>query len=619
MATPIVTLDFETYYDGEYSLSKMTTEEYIRDPRFEVIGVCVLLPHQQKPQWIDGGDKVQLHRQLHELVDWSQHAMLAHNTAFDGAIAAWHFDIHPKLYLDTMSMAQPHYGLTTGCSLSSLAKTLGVGEKGTEVVRAIGKHRRDFTPTELAEYAAYCANDTVLCKRIFEQLLPATPIPEIRFIDEVLRCFIDPVVQLDAELLQAHLEEVVARKETYLGWAMRLLGLDSISEVRDAVMSNDKLARLLTELGVDPPKKYSLTTGKLTHAFAKTDEEFLALKEHDDEAVQTLVECRLQNKSTLEETRTRRLLEAAARGPLPIMLKYYAALTGRLGGGDAINMQNLPRKGTIRRALVAPPNHLFTVGDLSQIEARILAAIAGQDDVVEAFRLYDEGRGPDIYCITAAAYLGRPITKADKNERQLGKVIRLALGYGMGLDKFIVTAKREGVILSTAQADHVHRWFRASNEFIPRLWRMADHALDCLVRGADYQFGANGCIVVEGNGIRLPSGRMLRYPGLEKVGRGEYSYMNRRKRVNVYGAKVVENICQSLAGSVCGDAWLRLRGHVRVVMQVHDELVTVGHESLRVETEARVKAAMSAPVPWLPSLPVACSVGSDVRYGDVEK
>lgn len=621
---PIVTLDWETYYAPAFSLSNLATEEYIRDPRFEEIGCSIMLPDESYPTWYVGHDAIA--RKLHS-IDWSTHAMLAHHNQFDGAIAAWRHGIYPKVYLCSMCVAQPLFGFTTGVGLKALMEVLGIGVKGDEVVRASGKRLADFSPQELAQYGAYCCNDAWGCKRIFETLLPRTPTRELLFIDEVIRCYTDPRLVLDKEMLVEYHQHVVDVKTANYLWASNLLGC-SPEAVKDTIMSNDKMAALLTELNVDPPTKLSPTTGKITYAFAKTDDDFLALREHEDERVQVLAECRLGGKSTLAETRAMRMIEMADRGSMPAYFKYYAAHTGRLGGGDMLNLQNLTRGSKLRDAICAPPAHVLVAADLSQIEARILAAVAGQQDIVQAFKDFDAGVGPDIYCVTASSFLGRVVTKeTDPDARRLGKVIRLALGYGMGVPKFIVTAKRDKVNLTEQQAKVAHQWFRDSNEYITRLWKAGDTALKKLLAGEEWSFGYNGCIVVKADGIHLPSGRVLRYPGLEAQEvpndfgnmRVEYSYLNRKKRVRVYGAKVVENICQSLAGSVCGDAWLRMRGRMKMVLQIHDELVGVVHESQAEEACQWMRTAMSMTPAWLPWLPVACEVGYATRFGTIKK
>ena len=628
---PIVVGDWETYYDGEYSLSKMGTEAYLRDPRFEEIGLSLIMPGEEKATWYTDGD---IPRVL-KSIDWSRTAFLAHNNYFDGAILAWHHGIWPKLYLCSMCIAQPRFGFTSGVSLASLMRVLEVGEKGDEVIRALGKRRSDFSDWELYKYGEYCCNDALGSKRIFQELLPTTATKEIVAIDETIRCFTDPRLVLDKPMLVEYHQHVKDVKETHYLWASNLLGIDddaqgtAVEKVRDVIMSNDKLANLLMELGVDPPTKLSPTTGKVAYAFAKTDDEFLALKEHEDERVQTLITCRLGGKSTIAETRALRFIEMADRGSMPAYFKYYAAHPGRLGGGDGTNLQNLTRKSELRDAIMAPPGHVLVAGDESQIEARLLVTVAGQQDILQAFKDYDAGIGPDIYCVTASAYLGKQITKeANPQERQLGKVIRLALGYGMGVPKFIITARRDGVKLTPAQADTVHKWYRATNEYVVRLWQAGNTALKKLEAGEEWSFGINGCIVVRADGIHLPSGRVLRYPGLQyekeydKTGHswsGQWTYLNRKKRVRIYGAKAVENIMQSLAGSVCLDAWIELRHKMKIVLQIHDELVAVVPTAQAEVACEQMRVAMSRTPAWLPELPVACEVGYAQRFGHIRK
>lgn len=625
---PIVTIDYESFFDPDYSLSKITTEEYIRSPLFETIGLSIWMPDAPVPIWYPGETGIK----TLQSIDWSTHAMLAQNTAFDGAISAWRYNVHPKLYLDTMGMAQPHFGFTSGVGLGVLAKTLQLGEKGDDTRWAMGKRLKNFSPTELATYGAYCVNDTILCRRIFEKLLPLTPAKELATIDAALRCFIDPRIELDKAMLEEYYDQIVAIKQSHYVWAGNLLGITP-EEVQTAIMSNDKLSILLQELDVDIPTKLSPATGKSMPAFAKTDEAFLALKDHEDPRVQVLVECRLGGKSTLAETRALRLIETASRGTLPVYLKYYAAHPGRFGGGDAINMQNLPRhkykegklveRSKLRDALCAPHGHEFVVGDLSQIEARGVACVAGQDDVTEAFIAFDEGRGPDIYCVTATSVLGQTVTKADVKMRQLGKVIRLSLPYGVGWEKLMLTAQREGVNINQTQAQAIHSRFRELSPAIRKFWKDCDAALEALVKGEEFAFGVNGCIVVKADGIHLPSGRVLRYSGLERVKTEEwgwqYTYKNRKKVVRLWGSKVTENITQSLAGSVCMDAWLRLRNKMKIVMQVHDELVAVVHREGVETAMTQMREALNAPVKWLPGLPVACEVGHAWRYGMIQK
>ena len=401
----ILTLDFETFYDKQYSLSKLTTEEYLRDPQFEVIGVSVQV-NDGAPLWFSGTMEetgAWLRR-----VDWADSVVIAHNAMFDLAILNWHFDLRPMRIADTLSMARAIHGTEVGGSLAALTEHYGLGVKGTEVLNALGKRRLDFTPEELAAYGKYCENDVALTYKLFHCLMAeGFSVDELRLVDVTVRMFSEPALQIDAPLLKAHLADVRKKKDALLSKAL----VD-----KEDLMSNPKFANLLVMLNVPPPMKISLTTGKETYAFSKQDAEFMALLEHENVLVQALVSARLGLKSTLEETRTERFINIAARGSLPIPLKYYAAHTGRWGGDDSLNMQNLPRGSALKQAIMAPPGYVLVDSDSSQIEARTLAWWAEQDDLVEAFE-----RGDDVYKLMAAGIYGKSVAEVSKEERFNGK------------------------------------------------------------------------------------------------------------------------------------------------------------------------------------------------------
>lgn len=320
----LITVDFETYYDREYSLSKLTTEEYIRSPLFEAIGVAVKV-NDGATEWFSGTHKEV--KQFLQQFDWADSMTLAHNTMFDGAILSWIFNIHPRILADTLSMARPIHGHTVGGSLAKLVTHYGLGEKGTEVINALGKRRLDFTPQELDQYGRYCVNDVELTYKLFEVLSQGFPKDELKLIDLTLKMFTEPVLELDQLRLEQHLADVLAQKDALLA----AIGGDP-EEVKKKLMSNEQFAALLETYGVDRPTKISLTTGKTTYAFAKTDPGMKALLEHPDPAVQALVTARLGVKTTLEETRTKRFIDIANRGLLPVPLAYCAAHTHRWGG-----------------------------------------------------------------------------------------------------------------------------------------------------------------------------------------------------------------------------------------------------------------------------------------------
>lgn len=404
----VYTLDFETYYDQDYSLSKMTTEDYVRDPRFEVIGLAIK-KNDKSTKYLNDPDMIQ---RLLSHIDFSNAAILAQNTMFDGAILSWRYGVKPKVWFDTMCMGRALHGVETSASLRALAERYGIGEKGFEVHNAKGKRRADFTAEEAKKYGEYCIQDVELTYKLFKIMGAKFPRKELKLIDTTLRMFIDPVLDLDIGLLEQHLEDTRARKDKLL--------VDAGVQDKKDLMSNPKFADMLRDLGVEPPMKTSPTTGKETYAFAKSDEEFKALQEHEDDRVQTLVAARLGNKSTLEETRTERFIGISKRGLLPVPIRYYAAHTGRWGGADKINLQNLPSRGPngkkLKKAIIAPEGHTVVEADSSQIEARVLAWFAGQDDLTAAF-----ARGEDVYVKMAARIYRCEEADVTKDQRFVGK------------------------------------------------------------------------------------------------------------------------------------------------------------------------------------------------------
>ena len=603
----IITIDFETYYDKDFSLSKLTTEEYVRDEKFEVIGVGVKDGHEPAV-WCSGTDEeIKAFLDSFEL---DKHLVLAHNAIFDAAILTWHYGISPRGWLDTLSMARAIHTTEVGGSLAALAKHYEVGEKGNEVILAIGKHRADFTPEALEAYGGYCCNDCDLTYYIFQLMSHQFPQKELRLIDLTIRMFSEPVLRLDVEGLRRHLLVVQARKADLLR---------SVSLERDHLMSSDRLSLRLYQMGVVPPRKISPTTGKETWAFAKSDEEFKALLEHENPAVQALVAARLGVKSTLEETRTERFIGIGQRGALPVPLRYYAAHTGRWGGDDKLNLQNLPRSSLLKKCIMAPAGYVLVDSDSSQIEARTLAWLAGQDDLVSAFE-----RGEDVYRIMASAIYGKPEAQITKDERFVGKTTILGAGYGMGAAKFQAQLKTFGVETSLDECKRVIEVYRRTYPYIPELWREASKALEAIERNAHTTLGRDGVLKVEGQrGISLPNGLYMKYPNLRTQradGKAEMVYDTKKGKSvipnRIYGGKVVENVCQALARIIVGEQMLMAAKKYKVAMTVHDAICCVVPEHEAESGKEFVELCMRIRPQWCSELPLNCEAGVAKTYGD---
>jgi len=604
----IIALDFETYYDKEYSLSKLTTEEYIRDERFETIGVGVK-EDGQDAVWFSG-----THNKIKSFLDslnLHEHLVLAHNAMFDAAILNWRFDIRPRGWLDTLSMARALHTIEVGGSLAALATYYKLGEKGTEVVQALGKRRTDFTAVDLAAYGEYCKNDCELTLELFKILSQGYSKTELKLIDLTIRMFSEPVLELDANVLLDHIHAVQVKKKELL---------DAVTMVdRDQLMSNHKFAATLKLFGVDPPMKISPTTGKETFAFSKTDEGFKALLEHEDVRVQAIAAARLGVKSTLEETRTQRFIEIAARGTMPVPLRYYAAHTGRWGGDDKLNLQNLPRQSPLKSAITAPSGYMMIDADSSQIEARTLAWLAGQDDLVAAFEA-----GEDVYKIMASAIYDKPIADISKPERFVGKTTILGCGYGMGAAKFQAQLMNFQVYVELEEAKRIIDTYRRTYPHITAFWKTANKALDYVRDNQTFEFGRDGILKVDGaKGILLPNGLYIKYPNIRQVqkddGSSETVYDTKRGKATIpnriYGGKVTENVCQALARLAIGDQMLRIARKYKVVMTVHDAVACVVPEDEVTRAVEYVELCMKLRPEWAPDLPLNCESGHGKNYG----
>ena len=602
----LITIDFETYYDPKFSLSKITTEEYVRHELFETIGVAVKVDDGET-QWFSG-PKAATKKWLDQF-PWDDAVAVAHNAVFDMAILNWQFDIRPKRIADTLSMARALHG-TDGISLSlkSLAEHFGLGVKGTEVINALGKNRLDFTAEQMADYCTYCITDVRLTHELFKVLADGFPMSELRLIDLTIRMFTEPKLELDKCVLEDHLKSVQRKKEEL----MSKLNYDKAN-----LMSNPKLAELLEFHGVTVPMKVSPANGKQTFAFAKSDEAFKELLEHEDVMVQAIVAARLGVKSTLEETRTERFINIADRGTLPIPLRYYAAHTGRWGGDDKVNMQNLPRKSPLKKAMRAPDGYLLVDCDSSQIEARTLAWLAGQDDLVADF-----DKGEDVYKIMASAIYNKPADDVTEQERFVGKTTILGAGYGMGAAKFKAQLKTFGVEMELSECDYIIKVYRETYPMIPRLWKEAGRALNALMAGQTAPIGRDGVLVVDDQGIKLPNGLYIKYPRLRTQAQGdrqEMVYDTKKGRATIptriYGGKCVENVCQALARIVIGEQMLMVARRLPVVMTVHDAVGALVKIDDADAGRTFVEQCMRIRPKWALGLPLNCESKIGASYG----
>ena len=618
----LITLDFETFYDVGFSLSNLTTEEYIRDERFQIIGVGIKI-NDGSTKW-HSGSREEICKVL-KGIDWDQSVLLCHNTLFDGAILSMVFNIHPAIYFDTLSMARAVNGVDVGGSLAFLAKYYELGEKGHEVIDAKGKRLEDFQDHELHRYGMYCKNDVELTYNLYNILSKNFPQKELELIDLTIRMYTQPLLEVDDGLLQVRLEEIRTEKQELLSGLMTRLECEDEECVRKKLASNKQFAELLEELGVTVPMKISPTTGKDTYALAKGDTGFLELCEHEDPFIQELCRVRLGTKSTIEESRIERFLAIGARnkGKLPIPLKYYGAHTGRWAGSDKVNFQNLPsrdvKKKALKNGVIAPMGFKVINCDSSQIEARVLVWLAGQNDVMQ---WYKEGR--DVYSEFASKVYNKPVADITKQERAVGKTCILGLGYGTGATKLQLTLKlMAGVDIDEEESKRLVAVYRELNDKVIELWRDCENALHDIASWPEikqpYYIGHHQCLLVTPDGIKLPNGLYIKYPKLKldaSESRTKFMYKSRRGEISIWGGSVVENVVQALARIIVGEQMLEVNKKYRPVLTVHDAVVCVVPEQEVESAQEYIMNVMSTPPNWATGLPVTCEADYGDSYGD---
>ena len=644
----ILVIDFETYWSSkEYTLSRMTTEEYIRDPRFKAFGACIKDLDDDGPAvWVRGNELVR----WFAAIDWSRTAVLAHNAQFDVSILAWVYGCHPAFIFDTLSMARALRGVEVGNSLMKLAEDFELPPKGKAVHSTDGVQELSWDME--MELADYCKHDVFLCEEVFRRLVEGYPASELRLIDMTLKMYTQPQLVLDKEMLALEIEDERISREALL----EKLGVDDA-----ALASNPKFAALLATLGCQVPYKTSKTTGKQTLALAKNDALFQALLHGENKDVKLLCEARLRVKSTTERTRAQRFLDIAHRGTLPVPLSYYGASTGRwtASKGSAINMQNLKRGSFLRKAIMAPDGYVVVAGDLSQIEPRVLGWLSDYEDLLEIFR-----SGQDAYSMFGRQMFNIPDLTKDTHPdlRQSAKSALLGCGYGLGWASFaaqllvgflgappvrydMAFAKKLGVtkdyvdqflawpdnvmkleaiphtctmkelLIHCVAAKKIIDIYRSTAYPVVGFWEMCTSLLESsLYGGREFAYK---CLIFRKEEIELPNGMKLLYPNLriQKDARGRNQYVYGADDTKLYAGKITNNVTQALARIVMTDGMLRIAKRYPVVGTVHDEAWALAPAADGEEARQWMYEQMVKEPKYMLGVPLNSEVGYHQRYG----
>ena len=637
----IATVDLETYWAVNHSLTKMSPIAYCMHEDTEIISCA--FKFDDEPTVVVFGEQEVI--DYCASVDWSQYWVVGHNlSGFDAMILSWRLDVKPKLWGCTLAMARPIHAKDVGLSLAKLVAHYGLGYKDqSALVATKGKHLCDFTEQEIADMGRYNVADVDQCYQLLRRLIPQTRKDEVRLIDMTIRALVEPRFDANSTLLADTLAEESIRKQAMLVEAARQMdvyeiGMDddeSAAAALKLLSSAAKFAAFLRTIGVDVPTKVSLTTGKEIPALAKTDEAFLALQEHDNPLVAAAASSRLDAKSTILQTRIQSFLTAANAHPqrkVPIPLKYYGADTMGRWSGWGYNPQNLPRinpynpkpSDALRKSLVAPPGHKVVVADLSGIELRVNHFLWQVPASVALYKADPEKA--DLYKDFASKLYDIPIDDVSKVQRQVGKVAHLGLGFGAGWKTFMTVAKLMGGVDITEDEsrDIVDRW-RSEYSEIVQGWKTCHLALPTIMRGATGKaLDPWGMVLPAPEGLKTPKG-IIRYPDLrternEDDNRMEFVYGHGRNKARIYAGKIDENIVQHLARCVIADNALTVQKltNLNPALMVHDELVYIVPDAEAQQVLDTVQQVMRTPPTWWPEL-VTWSEGDIAdTYGDAK-
>lgn len=680
----IVVLDFETYWDSKnYTLSKIGPISYIRDSRFSAQLMSYIVTDASTMTY----DRVRVaeHDNIPAVLaalklDAPDVVTVAHNgNGFDFLILSEIYHVVPRIAIDTMCMERwTGVSRIQNESLKSMAKFFQCGEKVEGTVISDGrKWPEDFTPDERTAFIQYCRNDTEQCFLSFKAMLPFMTADALLFSSITAKMACNPVLRLDDDMLTAYLNELSDKVTKARNDINKMFMFKSDEDFLKAIRSSASFVKMLELLGRKPPMKYSVAKSETkrkkleaegktnlseedyavyTPALAKSDLDFVAMASDADERVALLVRTRLENNSSIQRSRAETFHALAESGrPMPVMLNAFKAHTSRYtagnseGSSDKLNLQNLskrdPSQLTLRKAVQAPEGMALVACDSSQIEARILAYVANETELVDAFR-----RGADPYADLAEKIFQIPSEKIHKGAksgdkklkayRNVGKTGILSAGYGVGWRKYADTLLRQGVRLSSdidqhyEMAHHAHNVYRASNPNIVAFWDTCQTVIKAMYLGYSGEFGGPNDNIFQYSVAPIcgrddvptiigPNKYTLRYFKLscevsEKNNREEYYYTRVKGKselkTKIYGGALAENLCQYLAFALLQWQACRMTEQgIRLIANIHDSFLAICPEDEAEHTKSVMESCMSSVPDWLGDFPVACEaeIGKD--------
>lgn len=585
----------------------------------------------------------------------------AHNSHFDRTVLRHVMpEVCPPVerWRDTMVKALAH-GLPG--KLDTLCEVLGLPQdqrklkvggqlinrfcKPQPAARTLRRATRETHPEEWAQFIEYAGADIVSMREI-DKRLPTWNYKgeelDLWHLDQRIN---DRGVAVDLELARAAID---ASERTKAELAARTADLTG-GEVQATTQRDALLAHLLEQYGVNLPDLRASTLERRI----------------DDPDLPAVVRELLGNRlaaSTTSVSKYKTLVNATSSdGRLRGTLQFCgAARTGRWAG-RLFQPQNLPRptmkqaaidagidalkagaadllgydvmqlcSSAVRSALVAPPGRKLVVADLSNIEGRMVAWLAGESWKLQAFRDFDAGAGPDLYVAAYAKSFNVSTDTVLENKksgdgmmRQIGKVQELALAYQGAVGAFSSMAAIYGVNLPEDQVLKIVQAWRAAHPEIVGFWYELEGEV---IRAINTPGVTMTCrrlkLRRDGTWLRigLPSGRCLCYPGvaLNEDGKvtfmGMNNYTRKWERIRTYGGSLVENVTQAAARDVMANGMRQAEAAgYEVLLSVHDELITEADDEACFNADELGSLLATVPA-WAPGLPLAAAGFETYRY-----
>ncbi len=620
---------------------------------------------------------------LQELCD-SADEVVIHHSMFDRIqLGAWRITLQVEKIFDTMACAYEHALPGSLDDLAAFFKIPGKSPEGKKLLRLFCKPRpknqklcratKRTHPEEWERFREYCRQDVAVMRAVWHRL------PKFNFspFERALWCadqrMNDRGVYVDIPFVSGAVTAWNREQRKLAEEAVVLTdGILSATTQRDGT-----LAFLFDTYGVLLPD-LTKETVQQTLSDPTLDPVVRALLENRVSYTQnTAAKYKRLQASVCPDGRLRgafqfcgaqrtgrwagRLFQAhnLARSSVksPQIERYIAAV--KAGVLDLLEEDvSSALKNSVRGCLIAAPGKKFVVGDLSNVEGRKAAWLAGEKWKLEAFWAFDAKKGPDLYIRSFAKAFGRDISSVTSSERQIGKVLELSMGFGGGVGAFVKMSANYGVDLSSlvkvpilprirAESEAFLAWLLSKGapthglsapvfvavESLKRVWREANPRivqywgeLESAARSALTHPGTwysartveavlkNGCLL-----LRLPSGRFLCYPQASRTGEGiryygPETYTRKWVRLATWGGKLFENITQACARDVFAVGFLRAeQQNYPTVMMVHDELVAETPDTSDYSTAGLIECMIEVP-PWCKGLPLAAAGFETYRY-----